>query len=68
VKNIVLQIKINGLQHLKARITDAVAMVTPNMVQVWIFVVPPREPTFKLIEKVIYAGRKTLIFFPFVMV
>jgi hypothetical protein len=51
VKNIVYQVKINELQHLKARIRDAVAMVTPNMLQVWIFVVPPREPTFKFIEK-----------------
>jgi hypothetical protein len=31
VKNIVHQVKINDLQHLKARIRDAMAMVTPNM-------------------------------------
>jgi hypothetical protein len=34
VKNIVYQVnKINDLQHLKARIRDTVAMVTPNMLQ-----------------------------------
>jgi hypothetical protein len=33
VKNIVYQDKINDLQHLKARIRDAVATVTPNMLQ-----------------------------------
>jgi hypothetical protein len=33
VKNIVYQVKINNLQHLKARIWDAVAMVTPNILQ-----------------------------------
>jgi hypothetical protein len=56
VKNIVYQVKINDLQRLKARIRDAVATVTPNMLQVWIFVVPPREPTLKFTEKVIYAN------------
>ena len=55
VKNIVYQVKINELQHLKARIRDAVATVTPNMLQAWIFVVPPREPTFKFTEKVIHS-------------
>jgi hypothetical protein len=33
VKNIVYQVKINDLQNLKARIRDAVAKVTPNMLQ-----------------------------------
>jgi hypothetical protein len=33
VKNIVYQVKINDLQQLKARIRDAVATVTPNMLQ-----------------------------------
>jgi hypothetical protein len=33
VKNIVSQVKINDLQHLKARITDAVDTVTPNKLQ-----------------------------------
>jgi hypothetical protein len=33
VKNIVYQVKINDLQHLKARIKEAVATVTPNMLQ-----------------------------------
>jgi hypothetical protein len=33
VKNIVYQVKINDLQHLKARIRDAVATVTLNMLQ-----------------------------------
>ncbi|PNF32139.1 hypothetical protein B7P43_G02833 [Cryptotermes secundus] len=32
VKNIVYQVKIDDLQHLKACIRDAVAMATPNMV------------------------------------
>jgi hypothetical protein len=64
VKNIVYQVKMNDLQHLKARITDAVATVTcfkqrgtrSNIV--WIFVVPPREPTLKFIEKVVHAKKK----------
>jgi hypothetical protein len=33
VKNIVYQVKLNDLQHLKVRIRDAVATVTPNMLQ-----------------------------------
>jgi hypothetical protein len=33
VKNIVYRVKINDLQHLKARIRDAVATVKPNMLQ-----------------------------------
>jgi hypothetical protein len=33
VKNIFYLVKINDLQHLKARIRDAVATVTPNMLQ-----------------------------------
>jgi hypothetical protein len=33
VKNITYQVKINDLQHLKARIRDAVATVTLNMLQ-----------------------------------
>jgi hypothetical protein len=33
VKNIVYQVKINDLQHLKARIREAVATVTPNTLQ-----------------------------------
>jgi hypothetical protein len=33
VKNIVCHIKINDLQRLKARIREAVATVTPNMLQ-----------------------------------
>jgi hypothetical protein len=61
VKNIVYQVKINDLWHLKAHITDAVATVTSNMLQVtWNEVEygldicrAPREPTLKLIEKVI---------------
>jgi hypothetical protein len=31
--SIVYQVKLNDLQHLKAHIRDAVAMVTPNMLQ-----------------------------------
>jgi hypothetical protein len=33
VKNIVYKVKINDVEHLKARIRDAVATVTPDMVQ-----------------------------------
>jgi hypothetical protein len=33
VKNTVYQVKINDLQHLKARIRDDVVTVTPNMLQ-----------------------------------
>jgi hypothetical protein len=33
VKSLVYQVKINELQHLKARIRDTVATVTPNMLQ-----------------------------------
>jgi hypothetical protein len=33
VKNVLYQVKINDLQHMKARIRDAVAAVTPNMIQ-----------------------------------
>jgi hypothetical protein len=33
VKNVVYQVKINDLQHLKASIRDTVATVTPNMLQ-----------------------------------
>jgi hypothetical protein len=63
MKNIDYKVKINDLQHLKAR--HAVTMLTPNMFTqrgtrsniVWIFVVPPREPTLKFIEKVIYSEK-----------
>jgi hypothetical protein len=33
VKNIIYQVKVNDLQNLKARIRDAMATVTPNMLQ-----------------------------------
>jgi hypothetical protein len=33
VKNIVYKVKINDLQELKARMRDALATVTPNMLQ-----------------------------------
>jgi hypothetical protein len=33
VENTVYQVKINDLQHMKARIKDAVVSVTPNMLQ-----------------------------------
>jgi hypothetical protein len=67
VKNTVYQIKTRDPQHLKARIRDAVVMETcfkqrgtrSNIV--WISVVPPKELTFKFIEKVIYSTKKTLI-------
>jgi hypothetical protein len=61
-EDIVYQVKIDDLQLLKARIRDAVVTATPNMLQAtWnevehrlIFVVPPREPTLKFIETVLY--------------
>jgi hypothetical protein len=31
------------------------------MLQVWILVVPPREPTFKFIDKVIYAEKSLIV-------
>jgi hypothetical protein len=66
VKNIVYQVRINDLQHLQVRIRDAVATVAPNMMQatwnesniVWIFVVPPKEPTLKCIDQVLYSEEK----------
>jgi hypothetical protein len=33
VKNVVCQVKINDLQHLKARMMNAVAAVTPKVLQ-----------------------------------
>jgi nicotinate-nucleotide pyrophosphorylase len=69
VKNIVYQVKINDLQHLKA-----VATVTPNVLQATRNEVEYRldicratkgEPTLKCSEKVIYAEKNQ---FPFVMV
>jgi hypothetical protein len=47
-----VKIIVYDLQHLRTRIRDAVAAVTSNMLQAWIFVVPPRKPTLKFIEKV----------------
>jgi hypothetical protein len=69
VKNKVYRVQTNDLQHLKAHIRDAVAMVTPNMLQatwdevdiVWIFVVPPRELTLEFTEKVIYSERALIV-------
>jgi hypothetical protein len=60
VKNIVYQVKINDLQHVKARVREAVATVTPNILQAWLFVVPPRKPSLNFIEEDIYS-EKTLI-------
>jgi hypothetical protein len=65
VKNVVYEVKINDLKHLQARIRDAVATATPNMLQatwnevniVWIFVVPSRE---NLLRK-LYTKKKTLV-------
>jgi hypothetical protein len=67
VKNIVYHVKINDIQHLRARIRDALATVTLNTLQatwdersnmVWIFVVPSGEPTLKFIES--YVLRRKL--------
>jgi hypothetical protein len=68
VKNTVYQVKINDLQHLKASVSGDVAEVTSNSFKQcgtrlnidWIFVVPPREPTLKFMEKVV-CSEKTLI-------
>jgi hypothetical protein len=38
---------------------DAVVTVKPNMLQAWILVVPPREPTFKFFENVVYAEKNS---------
>jgi hypothetical protein len=57
VKNIVYQVKINNLQHLKAHIRDAVVMVTPNMLHV----MPPSKPTSKFIEKVVYSEKTSIL-------
>jgi hypothetical protein len=70
VKNIVYQVRINDLQHLKACIRDTMATVTPNMLQatrgmrlnvVSIFVMPPRKPTLKFIEKVIDSEKRLIV-------
>jgi hypothetical protein len=63
-----IHVKINDLQHLKARIRAAVATVTPNMLQAtWNEVEyrldicrATREPIMKFTERVIYS-EKTLI-------
>jgi hypothetical protein len=65
VKNIVYQVEINGLQHLKARIRDAVATVTPNILHAtWNKVEyclnvcrATKGPTLKFIEKVLYSEK-----------
>jgi hypothetical protein len=63
------QVKINDLQHLKAHIRNAVAMVTPNMLQAtWneveyrldIFMTP-KEPTLKFFEKVIHSEKSSIV-------
>jgi hypothetical protein len=69
VKNIVYQVTINDFEHLKARIRDAVATVTPIALQTISFeveyrldiFVPPKEGTLKFIDKFLYL-RKFLIF------
>jgi hypothetical protein len=58
-------IEINDLQHPKAHIRDAVARITPKVLQaMWKevkyhldIVVPPRERALKFIEKVIYSEK-----------
>jgi hypothetical protein len=63
--NIVHQVKINNLQHLKACIRDAVATVTPNMLQAtWNEVEyhldicrATKVPRLKFIEKDIYSEK-----------
>jgi hypothetical protein len=50
VKNIVYQVKINDLQNLKACIKDAVATITPNMLQA----------TWNKVEYHLYICRATL--------
>jgi hypothetical protein len=67
VKNIVYQVKINYLQHLKPRVRDVVATATPYMLQATWNEVEYRldicrvtmEPTLKF-ERVTHSG-KTLI-------
>jgi hypothetical protein len=64
VKNIVYHVKINDLQHLKAYIRDAIATVTPNMLQVMcneveyhLDICRATKATFKFTEKVIYTEK-----------
>jgi hypothetical protein len=65
IQNIFYQVKINYL-HLKALIRDAMATVTPTCFKqhgtrlniIWIFVVPPREPTWKFTEVINSEGKK----------
>jgi hypothetical protein len=65
VVNIVYHVKINHFQYLKARISDAVAIVTPDMLQAtWNKVEYCLDichatiaTTLKFIEKVIYSEK-----------
>jgi hypothetical protein len=64
VENTVYRVKISNLQHLKARIRDTVAMVTPNMLQATWNEVEYRLDVCRATKgalKVIYSEEKTLI-------
>jgi hypothetical protein len=69
------QVKINDLQHLKDRMRDAVATVTPNMLQATWNEVEYRldicratmERTLKFIEKLIYSEKNLWYFLFFMM-
>jgi hypothetical protein len=61
MKNIVYQVKINDLQHLKARIKDAVAMVTLHILQATWNEVEYRLDICRATERNFYTQKKTLI-------
>jgi hypothetical protein len=70
MKNIVYQAKINDLQHLKARIRDAVATVNTRhgssnvergRMSSGLFAVPPRGPTLNFTQKDIYSKTTSIV-------
>jgi hypothetical protein len=68
VKNIVCQVKNNDLQHLKVRIRNAVAEVTPNMLQgtrnvflFWISFIRTPCNIFRLISVTLFYSTKHIL-------
>jgi hypothetical protein len=69
VKNIFYQVEIKDLQHLKAHIRDALATVTPNILQAtWNEVEyrldicrATKRPILKFIEKVVCSEKKLVV-------
>jgi hypothetical protein len=70
VKNIVYQVKIDDLQHLRASIRDTLSMVTPNMLQAtWNEVeyhldicCATKGAYIEFTEKVIYSEKNTNVY------